>query len=58
MDIAGMSMNLNNAKVMQASQLAVMKLAMNTGKDIAAEMTEMMEKSCDPNLGNHIDTQA
>ncbi|WMJ81326.1 YjfB family protein [Clostridium sp. MB40-C1] len=58
MDIAGLSMNLSNAKVMQASQLAVMKLAMNTGKDMAAEMTEIIEKSCDPNLGKHIDIQA
>lgn len=58
MDIAGLSMNLSNTKVMQASKLAVMKLAMNTGKDMASEMTKMIEKSCDPNLGKHIDTQA
>lgn len=55
MDIAALSINLNQAKVAQETSLAVMKLAMDTGKQTANETVKMIEKSIDPNLGKIID---
>ncbi|MBC2396709.1 YjfB family protein [Clostridium tetanomorphum] len=55
MDIAGMSVAMNQNKLMEATSLAVMKIAMNTGKETAQAMTEMMEKSMTPNLGQNLD---
>lgn len=55
MDIAGLSMVMNQSKVMEAASLAVMKMAMNTGKENAQAMTEIMEKSVNPNVGQHLD---
>lgn len=59
MDIAGLSVAMNQSKVQDAASLAVMKLAMNTGKENAAQMTEMLQSAAvDPNRGQHIDTRA
>lgn len=59
MDIAGLSVVMNQSKVQDAASLAVMKLAMNTGKENAAQMTEMLQSAAvDPNRGQHIDTRA
>lgn len=55
MDIAALSINLNQAKVAQEASIAVMKLAMETGKQTANEQVKMIEKSIDPNLGKIID---
>lgn len=55
MDIATLSINLNQAKVAQETSLAVMKLAIETGKQTANETVKMIEKSVDPNLGRIID---
>ncbi|WP_127836700.1 YjfB family protein [Clostridium prolinivorans] len=55
MDIAALSINLNQAKVAQETSLAVMKLAMDTGKQTANETVKMIEESIDPNLGKIID---
>ncbi|SKA73554.1 Putative motility protein [Clostridium sp. USBA 49] len=55
MDIASISINLNQAKVAQETSLAVMKLAMDTGKQTANETVKMIEESIDPNLGKIID---
>ena len=55
MDIAALSINLNQAKVAQETSLAVMKLAMETGKQTVNETVKMIEKSVDPNLGRIID---
>ncbi|WP_084284495.1 YjfB family protein [Clostridium lundense] len=55
MDIAGMSVVMNQNKLMEDTGLAVMKMAMNTGKETAQAMTEMIEKSVNPNLGQHLD---
>ncbi|WDC83289.1 YjfB family protein [Caloramator sp. mosi_1] len=55
MDIAALSINLNQAKVAQQPSIAVMKLAMETGKQTANEQVKMIEKSIDPNLGKIID---
>ncbi|MBE6068694.1 MAG: putative motility protein [Clostridium lundense] len=59
MDIAGLSVAMNQSKVQDAASLAVMKLAMNTGKENAAQMTEMLQSAAvDPNRGQRIDTRA
>lgn len=59
MDIAGLSMAMSNSKVQEAAGLAVMKLAMNTGKETAVQLTEMLNSAAvDPNLGQHLDRKA
>ncbi|KYH30065.1 YjfB family protein [Clostridium colicanis] len=55
MDIAALSINLNQAKVAQQASIAVMKLVMETGKQTANEQVKMIEKSIDSNLGKIID---
>ncbi|OFI06491.1 hypothetical protein CLOACE_09910 [Clostridium acetireducens DSM 10703] len=59
MDIAGLSIAMNQSKVQQDASLALMKMAMNTGKETAAQMTEMIEECCvNPNVGQHLDVRA
>ena len=59
MDIAGLSMVMNQLKLQEAAGLAVMKMAMETGKDTATQMTEMLKTAAvDPNLGGHLDARA
>ena len=56
MDIAQLSMVMSQARVQQSAGIAVMKMAMDTGKENATQMTEMIKNSAvDPNLGNHLD---
>jgi hypothetical protein len=55
MDIAGASMVMNQSKLMDQASLAVMKIAMNTGKENAQAMTDMLERSVSPNLGQNLD---
>lgn len=55
MDIAALSIGMNQAKVMDQASISVMKIAMDTGKENAQAMTDMLEKSVDPNVGQHID---
>lgn len=57
MDIAGLSVALNQSKVMQAASLSVMKIAMDSGKQISQQMTEMLSQPQDPNLGRFLDTK-
>lgn len=59
MDIAAMSMVMSQSKLQQDAGIAVMKIAMNTGKETAMQMTEML-KNCavDPNVGQHFDSRA
>lgn len=59
MDIAALSMVMSQSKVQTAAGIAVMKMAMNIGKENTTKMTEMIKNSAvDPNLGNHIDVSA
>lgn len=59
MDIAALSMIMSQSKAQTAASIAVMKKAMDTGKENAMQMTEMIKNSAvDPNLGNHIDVSA
>ncbi|MTK13113.1 MAG: putative motility protein [Clostridiaceae bacterium] len=55
MDIAGTSMVMSQSKLMDQASIAVMKIAMNTGKENAQAMTDMLEKSASPNLGQILD---
>lgn len=59
MDIASLSMVMSQSKAQTAAGIAVMKKAMDTGKENAAQMTEMIKNSeVDLNLGTHIDISA
>lgn len=56
MDIAALSMTMSQSKVQQSANIAVMKIAMNAGKETATQVTEMLKNaSVDPNLGKHLD---
>ncbi|KOR25910.1 YjfB family protein [Clostridium sporogenes] len=55
MDIGGVSMALNQGKLAQAVSLSLMKITMNTSKENAAQMTEMIKELVDPNVGQNID---
>ncbi|AVQ47700.1 putative motility protein [Clostridium botulinum] len=48
-------MSLNQGKLAQAVSLSVMKMTMNTAKENAVQMTEMIKESVNPNLGQNID---
>lgn len=59
MDIAALSMAMNQSRVQESASIAVMKIAMNTGKDNATQMAEMISNlAVDPNLGNNLDVSA
>ena len=59
MDIAELSMVMSQSRVQQSAGIAVMKMAMDTGKDNATQMTEMIKNSAeDQNLGQHLDVSA
>ena len=56
MDIAAPSMVMNQSRVQESASIAVMKIALDTGKETATQITEMMGNvSVDPNLGNNQD---
>ncbi|WP_315114307.1 YjfB family protein [uncultured Clostridium sp.] len=57
MDIGGLSIAMSGSKVKQQASLALMKMAMNQGKENAKAMTEMMEKSVNPNIGQNLDVR-
>ena len=56
MDIAELSMVMSQSNAQQSAGIAVMKMAMDTGKENATQMTDMIKNvAVDPNLGNHLD---
>ena len=62
MDIAALSMGLSQMKVAQQASLSVMKMAMDTAKTQATDLTQMlqvntkiMEQSVAPHIGGNID---
>ncbi|AKC63493.1 putative motility protein [Clostridium botulinum] len=55
MDIGGLSTALNQGKLAQAVSLSLMKITMNTSKENAVQMTEMIKESVNPNIGQNID---
>ena len=56
MDIAALSMIMSQSRVQESAGIALMKMAMDTGKENATQMTEMIKNfAADPNLGTHLD---
>lgn len=56
MDIAELSIIMNQSKAQTAVGISLAKMAMDTNKDNATQMTEMIKNiAVDPNLGRHID---
>lgn len=56
MDIAELSMVMSQSNAQQSAGIAVMKMAMDIGKENATQMTDMIKNvAVDHNLGNHID---
>jgi hypothetical protein len=61
MDIAALSMAMSQSSLMQDASLSVMKIAMDTAKVNAANMTELlsqtsaMQQSVQPHLGSGLD---
>ena len=59
MDIGALSMIMSQSRVQQSVGIEVMKMAMNTGKENATQITEMIEKfAVDTNVGQNLDTWA
>ncbi len=59
MDIGALSMIMSQSRVQQSAGIAVMKMAMDTGKENATQMTEMMKNvAVDTNVGQNLDTWA
>ena len=55
MDIAAMSISMNQMKLAQAVNLKVMSIAMNQVENQSQGLIQAMAKSSDPKLGNLID---
>jgi len=59
MDIGALSMIMSQSKVQQSAGIAVMKMAMDTGKETGTQLTDMMKNvAIDPNVGQNLDTWA
>ena len=59
MDIGALSMVMSQSRVQESAGIAVMKMALDTGKESATQMTEMMKNvAVDTNLGQHLDARA
>lgn len=59
MDIAATSIVMSQMNVMNQANISVMKMAMNTENQSAAQMTQMMGNfAVDPNLGSNLDVSA
>ncbi|MDQ0482222.1 YjfB family protein [Guptibacillus hwajinpoensis] len=53
MDIAALSMVLNQAKVQQQVNVSLTKTAMNQAQDNSNQFVKMLEQSVQPHLGSH-----
>ncbi|MBU3170197.1 YjfB family protein [Clostridium estertheticum] len=59
MDIGALSMVMSQSKVQESAGIAVMKMAMDTGKENATQITEMMKNvAIDTGVGQHLDVLA
>ena len=59
MDIGALSMIMSQSRIQQSVGIEVMKMAMNTGKENASQITEIMKNvAVDPNVGQNLDTRA
>lgn len=58
MDIGSLSIAMSQSKVQQSAGIAIMKKAMDVGKENASQITEMMKNNAvDPNLGKNLDVK-
>lgn len=58
MDIAAMSISMGQASLQSAVSVSLMKIAMNSGTEIATQMTELMSNmAIDTSRGNSIDVR-
>jgi RNA-splicing ligase RtcB len=55
MDIAALSIMMNQSQVQQQASISVMKMAMNTAEQNSTGLTKMLEQSVQPHLGSSID---
>ncbi|MCA0988889.1 YjfB family protein [Guptibacillus algicola] len=55
MDIAALSMVLNQAKVQQQVSVSLTKTAMNQAQENSNSLVKMMEQAAQPHLGGSID---
>ncbi|MBZ9624551.1 YjfB family protein [Clostridium sp. FP2] len=59
MDIGALSMITSQSRVQELAGISVMKMAMETGKETATQMTEMLKNvAVDTNVGQHLDVRA
>lgn len=58
MDIAALSMGLSQMKLANEVGASVLKMAMDTSKIQAADLTRMMEQSVNPHMGGNIDIKS
>ena len=60
MDIAALSIVMNQSQLKQQASLAVVKKAMNTAEMNGSQLIEMLEKSTPPHphLGHKVDVKA
>ncbi|MBU3135985.1 YjfB family protein [Clostridium gasigenes] len=59
MDIGALSMVMSQSRVQESAGIAVMKMAMDTGKENAEQITEIMKNvAVDTNVGQHFDGRA
>ncbi|MGH4141098.1 YjfB family protein [Clostridium sp.] len=59
MDIGVLSMTMSQSRVQQSAGIAVMKIAMDTGKENATTITEMVKNiAVEPNVGQNLDVRA
>ncbi|GCD08991.1 YjfB family protein [Clostridium tagluense] len=59
MDIGALSIVTSQSRVQELAGISVMKMAMDTGKETAAQMTEMLKNvAVDTNVGQHLDVMA
>jgi Putative motility protein len=54
-DIAALSVAMNQSQIQQQASLSVMKIAMNTAEQNSADLTKMLEQSVQPHIGSQID---
>jgi hypothetical protein len=59
MDIGVLSMVMSQSRVQESAGIAVMKMALDTGKGTATQMTEMIKNvAVDTNVGQNLDAWA
>jgi Putative motility protein len=55
MDIAALSVAMNQSQIQQQASISVMKMAMNNAEQNSVELTKMLEQSVQSHLGSSID---